>query len=307
MESTHSASNLEDGNPREYATKNLSYMPSHSLFHTIINVTSPQELFLSDFVLQTTFVKLIDTLIRPARSTSVSYTAPEIITSPEQRHRVTRNALSNASCCEHYPELLQVSDNRRTYTATKILSIGDATSLDDEYEITSRVITTQAIHEHNLHQVVHFPLLNSADATQEGHDTGLATGVAALHSDPTDGPQTEHTRTFNNVAPFSNHFSRILDYGYQTQSQQQSYAVTYNETDFDTPTYQGASNWPPSSHQEHILDMLGHDGQDIESYSWNMDRDGELTAWGNDLAGIGEHLEGGTNEEYASANEFLVD
>jgi len=234
----------------------------------------------------------------------VSCTTPEIITSPGQRHRIAKNAQSNA---EHHTQFLQVSDNRRTYTTTKIPSNDDATGLDDEYEITSRVLTTQAIHERNLHQVVHFPLLNSTDATQKGHDIGLATSVTALHSDLTDGPQTEHTRTFNNVTPFGNHFSRILEYGYQTQSQQQSYAVTYDETDFDTPTYQGTSHWPPSSYQEHILGMLGHDGQDIESCPWNMDRDEELTAWGNDLAGIGEHLEGGTNEEYASANEFLVD
>jgi hypothetical protein len=32
-----------------------------------------------------------------------------------------------------------------------------------------------------------------------------------------------------------------------------------------------------------------------------------LTAWGNDLAGIGEHLAGDTYEEYASANDFLID
>jgi hypothetical protein len=76
------------------------------------------------------------------------------------------------------------------------------------------------------------------------------------------------------MTPFGNHFSRIFNYRHQAQSQQQSYVGTYNEADVNSPTYQGTSRWPPPSHQEHILGMQGHDEHDIESFSWNMDRDG---------------------------------
>lgn len=92
----------------------------------------------------------------------------------------------------------------------------------------------------------------------------------------------------------------------QTQSQQKSIASTYNEADFDTATCQGTDRWPRYSHQEHIVDTPGYDEYDIESLYWNMDPDRELTAWGNDLFGIGEHL-AGSYQEYATGDDFVMD
>jgi hypothetical protein len=142
---------------------------------------------------------------------------------------------------------------------------------------------------------------------QQGHVTGLEAAVAAPLEGPTNDLQAEGTRAFNNIKFYDDPHSRSLMYWDQTQSQQQSIVSTYHEVDIDTPTYEGTGRWPRCSHREHIVGIAGHDEYDIEPLSWNMDSDGELTAWGNDLAGIGEHLAESTYDEYASANDFVVD
>lgn len=141
---------------------------------------------------------------------------------------------------------------------------------------------------------------------QQGHVTDLEAAVAAPLEGLTNDLQTEGTRAFDNIKLYYVPHSRSLIYWDQTQSQQQSIAGTYNEADFDSPTYEGTGLWPRPSHREHIVGIARHDEYDIEPLSWNKYSDGELTAWGNDLAGIGEHLAGSTYE-YASANDFVVD
>jgi hypothetical protein len=55
------------------------------------------------------------------------------------------------------------------------------------------------------------------------------------------------------------------------------------------------------------MDMLGPEMCDVDPYSWDMSPGQELTAWGNDLAGVGEHLEDHTYQKHTIYGEPVVD
>jgi hypothetical protein len=182
-----------------------------------------------------------------------------------------------------------------------------ASAANHEREASYTAITAQTFHEHDLQQASGSQLFNFRDAAQQGHVTGLEAAVAAPLEGPANDLQTDGTRALNNIKLYDDPHSRTLMYWDQTQSQQQSIASTYNEAECDTPTYEGTSRWLRSYHHEHMGGIAGCDEYDIEPLSWNIDSGGELTAWGNDLAGIGEHLIESTYDEYARANDFAVD
>jgi hypothetical protein len=105
---------------------------------------------------------------------------------------------------------------------------------------------------------------------------------------PTD--DTIHGLTRGGIGCFH---SNSLDGPSQTQGQQQEIGSLFNEADNDSPSYQSTSLWQSRCLNE--VDMPG------------LDPDEELTAWSNDLAGIGEHLADHISQEHASYGELVVD
>jgi hypothetical protein len=153
-------------------------------------------------------------------------------------------------------------------------------------------------------------MFNFPDIAQKCHVTrvtGLEAAVAASLEGPTNDLQLEGTRAFNNIKLCDDPLSRAPMYWDLTQNQQQGIASTYVEAGFATPNYQATDCWSRSSYQEHLIDTLGCDGCGVESLYWNMDPGRELTAWGNDLAGVGEHLAGSTYQGYTRGDDFVVD
>lgn len=82
--------------------------------------------------------------------------------------------------------------------------------------------------------------------------------------------------------------SNSLDSSYQTQCQQQGTESMFNEADNDSPDYQSAILWKSGlNDQDTAMDVLEPDINAVDLPSWDMNPDQKLTAWGNDLAGIG--------------------
>lgn len=55
----------------------------------------------------------------------------------------------------------------------------------------------------------------------------------------------------------------------------------------------------------YVMDVPGRDEYGLDSLSWNRDSNQDPTAWGNDLAGVGEHLGIHSCQEYTSLDGFV--
>jgi hypothetical protein len=122
--------------------------------------------------------------------------------------------------------------------------------------------------------------------SQYGDVTILGVGLA-LTDDTIQGLTREGTRCFH---------SDSLGGSSQTQGQQQGKESIFSEADYDSLGYRSPSHWQsPFLAQNNEMDMLRQDlGQ-------------ELAAWGNDLAGIGEHLADYRYQEYINRDELTID
>jgi hypothetical protein len=90
--------------------------------------------------------------------------------------------------------------------------------------------------------------------------------------------------------------SNSLDGPPQTKCQRQEIGSMFNEADYDSPSYQTTSLWESRFlSQDNEMDMPGPNSNQ------------ELTAWGNDLAGIGKHLVDHISQEYASYGKLMAD
>jgi hypothetical protein len=55
----------------------------------------------------------------------------------------------------------------------------------------------------------------------------------------------------------------------------------------------------------YVMDVPGRDEYGLDSLSWNRDSNQDPTAWGNDLAGVGEHLGTHSCQEYTFLDGFV--
>jgi hypothetical protein len=55
------------------------------------------------------------------------------------------------------------------------------------------------------------------------------------------------------------------------------------------------------------MDATGYDDNSNELQNCDMDPVRELAAWGNDLAGVGEHLADYRYQEYMNSDELTID
>lgn len=163
-----------------------------------------------------------------------------------------------------------------------------------EGEIPYCPLTSRVLYEHNLEQAYTPGLPESQQAIPHGYTSIVEAAVA---------PANDNLRTKSLKSKL---FRK--DTTSQTESQQHGKAGMYNEADRDTPDYQYFSHRQSrSAYQENAIDMPGPDMSDVDPPSWHLDQDHELTAWGNTLAGVGEHLVDHTYEEYTSHDKLVVE
>jgi hypothetical protein len=55
----------------------------------------------------------------------------------------------------------------------------------------------------------------------------------------------------------------------------------------------------------YVIDVSGRDEYGLDFLFWNRDSNQDPTAWGNDLAGVGEHLGTHSCQEYTSLDGFV--
>lgn len=146
-------------------------------------------------------------------------------------------------------------------------------------------LTTQTLQLHNLQQPGSPKILESQHTTRQGD----ATNSEAFDSLGSDVKEGSTTILKSKQLP--------EDASHQVQGQQSNLGSMYHADDRDSYTL------TQSSVQDHVTD----DDHVVEYLAWNMDSAQELTAWGNDLAGVGEHLGGYEYHECASLDELVVE
>jgi len=169
---------------------------------------------------------------------------------------------------------------------------------DQEGGLLYTHLTNRLLHEHNMLKSDASKPPGSLCVYQYGHNT--MHGVALVSTDGTlHGSNIDHTGCF---------YSESLDAPYRPQSQQQGTESMFNEVDYDSLGYVSASHWQPRLvDQDDAIDVQEPDENAADLPSWDMDSDQELTARGNDLAGIGEHFSDLNHHEYSGRDDLLVD
>jgi hypothetical protein len=205
---------------------------------------------------------------------------PRVISNPTAVHVHTcKNVTTPQSVTDNYENFLGLTQEKH--------STGYDSSNGRVGEIPYRPITTQVL-EHNLQQVHTSKPPGSLYASQHCQATILGASLIPA-GDTIHGMTREERGCF--------HFDSV-DGPSQTQGQQQERGSLFNEADNgnDSPSHQSTSLWQSQSlYQDIEMDMPG------------LNPDEEPTAWGNDFAGIGEHLAGYISQEYASHGELVVD
>lgn len=242
---------------------------------------------------------------RPIPTHLVSSTIRDNVASPGQKHNDPQAGQIKQHFRNERANLLQAHGARSFHESGRNSTA--ASAANPECQASYTPLTAQTLYEHDLQQATCSQLYDRRYAAQQGHVTGLEAAVAAPLDGPTSDLQAEGTKVFNNIKLYDEPLSRPPMHRDQTKGQQQSISSTYNEASFENPTYQATYCWSRSSHQEHIMDTSGYNEFDIESLYWNMDPGRELTAWGNDLAGVGDYLAGSTYQGYAISDDFVVD
>jgi hypothetical protein len=178
---------------------------------------------------------------------------------------------------------------------------------DHEYKGSYEPLTAQTLDEHDSLQVTFSQLYNFYHCAQQRHATGVEVAATAPLDDPTHNLQSDGTRVFNNMLLLKRPISRTSMFRNQAQNRQHSIASTYTEASLDTPNHQATDGWSGSSHGEHIMGATGYDDNSNELQYCDMYPVRELTTWGNDLAGVGEHLADYRYEEYMNSDELTID
>jgi hypothetical protein len=187
--------------------------------------------------------------------------------------------------CEDVLEITQEMDAQKESSTVRNLSTGYGSGNARAGENLYRPLTIRGLHEHNLQQAYMARLPRHRHVSQYDDVTILGDGLA-----PIDGTIQGLTR--EGTGCFHNNY---LDGPSQTQGQQQGKESMFNEADNGSLGYQSASLW-----QSRFISQneMGMPGQDLDQ---------ELTAWGNDLAGIGEHFADCRYEEYINRGELTMD
>lgn len=196
---------------------------------------------------------------------------------------------------EDYLDLTQNRDDQYKLDAGRSYAASHALRNDQEGGLLHTHLTNRLLHEHNMLKADMSRPLGSLCVYQYGHNP--IHGVALVSTDGTlHGLNIDHTGCF---------YSESLHAPYRPQCQQQETESMFNEADYDSLCYVSASHW-----QSRLVDQ--DDAMDVmepnaDLPSWDMDSDQELTARGNDLAGIGEHFADLNHHEYSGHNDLLVD
>jgi hypothetical protein len=99
-----------------------------------------------------------------------------------------------------------------------------------------------------------------------------------------------------------------LDALSRAQGKQQGIKSMFNEADYDSLGCESGSHWQSRLvDQDDAMDVLEPDENIADLPFWGMNSDQELTAWGNDLAGIGGHFVDLGHHEYSRYDDHLVD
>jgi hypothetical protein len=98
-----------------------------------------------------------------------------------------------------------------------------------------------------------------------------------------------------------------LGASYTTQFQQQGTESMFNEADNDSPDYRSAIHWKSGLNDQDIVMEVESGINAANLPSWDMNSDQKLTAWGNDLAGIGGRFADHSYHGYSRPDDLLDD
>lgn len=205
---------------------------------------------------------------------------------------------SGTAIREDYLNLSQKRNDQYELDASRSHAASHTLGNDQEGGLLYTHLTNRLLHEHNMLKADVSRPPSSLCVHQHCHNT--MHGVALVSTDGTlHGLNIDHPVCF---------YSESLDVPYQPQSQQQGTESMFNEADYDSLGYMSAGHWQSRLvDQDDAMDVLEPDENAADLPSWDLDSDRELTARGNDLAGIGEHFADINHHEYSGHGDLLVD
>ena len=228
----------------------------------------------------------------------MSHANPNILASHGQPCNEADTSQPSTNASKDHLDISQNGDAHGDYDSVKSLLTAYVLHHNHEDKVPYRPLTTQVLYEDNIQRGQMSRMLGSQDLSRYGNVTMFEADVVPPES-IMHGPHNEGTGGFNDNLPNS---------PFQTQNQQHSTASMYNEADCNTPNYQSAALLQSRSVcHDNTIDMPGSDMFDADPLSWDFDQDHDITAWGNALAGVGEHLVDHAYQEYINRDKLVVD
>jgi hypothetical protein len=228
----------------------------------------------------------------------VSHTTPNIVASHGQQCNKFSTSQSGTNISENYIDLSQNEDAHNKSDTFRSLSTVYAPHNGHEGGSPDTPLTARVLYKHNVQQARISQSLESRPASQNSNVAMLWAAVVPSN-DTIHGPNNGRSGCFysNSLDPFS-----------RTQSLRHSIGSMCSEADYGTYIYQSIGHWQSRPFCQHdVIDLPGSDISDFDPLSWDTDQGQELTAWGNALAGVGEHLVDHNCQEYTNHDELVVD
>jgi hypothetical protein len=170
------------------------------------------------------------------------------------------------------------------------LSTGDTRGASQDGEIPYTPLTAQVLREHDLQQLAFSPLARYRHAVEHRQIIGLNATHDNLRSDQTEGLETGNSSNFGSMVGSDDMLGPTVSNKLQKQSRQCDTTNTRDELDYErTADWSTDCQYPDSSYQDDRVSMLEREGYDIDCEQ--VESGLQLAARGNDLAGVGAHLE----------------
>jgi hypothetical protein len=165
-------------------------------------------------------------------------------------------------------------------------------------------LTAEALHEHNLKRVASSALPEYRHDIEQRYAVGPYAPLSTPYHDPTCGLDAQNTALFESIMLSGDAPSDTVANHIQNQREQRNRKDTHRERGRNAATDPSTDRrYPNSSYQGNSAYMLKRD-EDIVDCDY-IDSDQEVAACGNDLAGVGAHLEGYSHQD--GLDEFVMD
>lgn len=175
-------------------------------------------------------------------------------------------------------------------------------------EVRYTPLTTRALQEHDLQQAAFFSVPTPWPATRQDRFIRSEAVVTKWLDSYMSRPEKGCTGFSNSMKHSVDTPSCAAAIQLQPATQQNSVENIFNEADPNTCTYQSTDHrYPHSSYQDNGAHTPGIDEYDIDPAYWKIDSKQDVTAWGNVLAGVGEHLAKYSHPGYANDGGLILE